>query len=545
MNNESEKAVRPKWQIVILMVAASIAWVGILCCLDWTGIIDWDPERLEYIIVAAVALFIYLILFLVLKNFQKSLIQKNICAEPKKTLSLREKSLQFLKQFLELVAYPLHLALRLIARFLLMLAIFTTFLIPHLIVILFLIYIFSAIQEPLSNFLQPIEKMFTNIYESLTNKTNDNNTNDIEGISIISQIFLLFGGLSVFTFLFKREDILTPIFNMAKKTVDVFWYTRLPGVDIVESLLNTWRYTVKMIGRSITRTVIESIKLILPVLILCIGVYLSSFPAKGIFTWIIDIDTSPQNFIVLDSWNLPPEYLREKNNQFSLFFREDGELGSKTGICPADTSLYLEWLTSFRKAISDSNLKCPEDERVRLRVRGFASTSPVAEKGQSELDSTKSNTYNYQIANQRAEALVYFLVLPPDSIYTEKKCKDVLDSSSIWERKKENGTNVKPDSLWWKNSWGVTVSTEKVSTKNENGKSESRLRHTFSVSDSDTDGQKRKGFDVIYEPWQNHAAMTKAKLIKDGTLNSRRRGLEFLNRMVEIIIEDGGCLTTE
>ena len=367
----------------------------------------------------------------------------------------------------------------------------------------------------------------------------------LKGISIISQIFLLFSGLSMFTFLFKREDILTPIFNMAKKTVDVFWYTRLPGVDIVESLLNTWRYTVKMIGRSIKKTGSESIKLLLPVLILCIGGYLSSFSAKGIFNWIIDIDTSPQNFIVLDSWNLPPEYLREKNNQFSLFFREDGELGSKTGICPADTSLYLEWLTSFRKAISDSNLKCPEDERVRLRVRGFASTSPVTEKGQSELDSTKSNTYNYQIANQRAEALIYFLVLPPDSIYTEKKCKDVLDSSSIWERKKENGTNVKPDSLWWKNSWGVTVSTEKVSTKNKNGKSESRLRHTFSVSDSDTVGQKRKGFDVIYEPWQNHAAMTEAKLIKDGTLNSRRRGLEFLNRMVEIIIEDGGCLTTE
>ncbi len=311
MNNESEKAVRPKWQIVILMVFASIAWVGILCCLDWTGIIDWDPEQLEYIIVAAVALFIYLILFLFLKNFQKSLIQKNICAEPKKTLSLREKSLQSPKQFLELVIYPLHLALRLIARFLLMLAIFTTFLIPHLILILFLLFIFNVIQlEPLSNWLQSIGKTFTNNFETLTNwlqsiaKTLTNNRH----ISIISKIFLLFGGLSVFTFLFKREDILTPIFNMGKKIVDVFRYTWLPGVDIVESLLNTWRYTVKMIGRSIKKTVSESIKLLPAVFFLCIGVYLSSFPAKT-FIKTFTQNIAPQNVIVLNSSDFSPSYL--------------------------------------------------------------------------------------------------------------------------------------------------------------------------------------------------------------------------------------------
>ena len=41
MNNEPEKTIRPSWQIVILMVAASIAWGLILYCLAWTGIIDW------------------------------------------------------------------------------------------------------------------------------------------------------------------------------------------------------------------------------------------------------------------------------------------------------------------------------------------------------------------------------------------------------------------------------------------------------------------------------------------------------------------------
>ena len=179
-----------------------------------------------------------------------------------------------------------------------------------------------------------------------------------------------------------------------------------------------------------------------------------------------------------------------------------------------------------------------------LRVRGFASTSPVIEKGCAKPDSTKSNTYNYQIANERAEALIYFLTLPDTIQYTQEKCKAVLESSSMWRPNPEDSTRVEPDSSWWKKTLGVTVSTEKVSTKNKNGKLESRLRHTFAVSDSDTK-QKRKGFDVIYEPWQDHEDMTKAKQIKDGSLDSRRRGLEFLNRMVEIIIEYGGCLTKE
>lgn len=82
MNNKPEKAVRPRWQIVILMVAASIAWGLILYCLDWT--MHWDLEPLEYFIVTVVALFIYLILFFFSKGFRKSLTQENICSEPKK-----------------------------------------------------------------------------------------------------------------------------------------------------------------------------------------------------------------------------------------------------------------------------------------------------------------------------------------------------------------------------------------------------------------------------------------------------------------------------
>ena len=545
MNNEPEKAVRPRWQIVILMVAASIAWRLILSYLAGTGLLNWYPDHLAYFIVMLVALFIiYWILFLFSKNFRKSLIQENIPAEPKKTLSLREKSLQSLKQFIELVFYPLHLAFRLIARLMLVFAIPITFLIPHLILILILLSISNVIQqEPLSNWLLSIEKTFTNNYETLTNwlqsiaKTLTNNSetqtdSSIDDISTITQIFLLFGGLSVFTFLFKREDILTPIFNMAKKTFDVVRYTWLPGVDIVESLLNTWRYTIKMIGRSIKKTCIESIKLLPAVFFLCIGVYLSSIPAKTFINWTFQQNIAPQNVIVLNSSDFSPSYLFEKGTRFSLAYTSPGSLSTKTGICPKGSN--EEWLKLFKKSI----IECSEKERVKLKIQGFASVAPIGP------DATKSKIFNYQIANERAEALIYFLMLPPDSIYTEEKCKDVLNNNSLWERNKENGTRVKLDSPWWK-AWGVTVSTEEVSPEKNKSESKSRLRHTFAVSDSDTK-HKGKGFDVIYEPWQSYEKMKDAKPADDGSLpKPRYYPIEFLNRTAQIIIEESGCLTKE
>ena len=422
-----------------------------------------------------------------------------------------------------------------------MFAIPITFLIPHLILILILLSISNVIQqEPLSNWLQSIEKTFTNNSETLTNwlqsigKTLSNNSetqtdSSIDDISTITQIFLLFGGLSVFTFLFKREDILTPIFNMAKKTFDVVRYTWLPDVDIVESLLNTWRYTIKMIGRSIKKTCIESMKLLPAVFFLCIGVYLSSFPAKTFINWTFQQNIAPQNIIVLNSSDFSPSYLFEKGTQFSLAYASQGSLSTKTGICPEGSN--EEWLKLFKKAIWE----CAKEERVKLKIQGFASVAPVVP------DSAQSDTLNHQIANQRAEALIYFLMLPTDSIYTKTKCKDVLDNSSIWERKKENGTRVKPDSPSWK-AWGVTVSTK---NKNQNGESKSRLRHTFAVSDSDTN-QKRKGFDVIYEPWQSYGQMKNEKPADDGSRpEPLHYPIEFLNRTVQIIIEEGGCLTKE
>ena len=50
---------------------------------------------------------------------------------------------------------------------------------------------------------------------------------------------------------------------------------------------------------------------------------------------------------------------------------------------------------------------------------------------------------------------------------------------------------------------------------------------------------KRTNFDVAHKPWQNHREMVNAKPVQD----SLRLDLEFLNRSVQIIIEEGDCWT--
>ena len=68
---------------------------------------------------------------------------------------------------------------------------------------------------------------------------------------------------------------------------------------------------------------------------------------------------------------------------------------------------------------------------------------------------------------------------------------------------------------------------------------ESGTRLTFAMSDSNPVKQKGKGFDITYKPWQSYEEMAKAKPVQD----SLRLDLEFLNRTVQIIIEESGCLT--
>jgi len=140
-------------------------------------------------------------------------------------------------------------------------------------------------------------------------------------------------------------------------------------------------------------------------------------------------------------------------------------------------------LKLFKTAISDGS----KDRHLKLKIQGFASIAPVRVNG----DPTKSYTLNCKIANERAEALIYFLTLADGKTYNLDTCKAALKDSRIWQGRAES------DSIW-----------------------------------------EGRGFTLDYNPWEKYAEMAAKKPEKDNSSQSRQRDLEFRNRSVRIIIEE-------
>ena len=201
-------------------------------------------------------------------------------------------------------------------------------------------------------------------------------------------------------------------------------------------------------------------------------------------------------------------YLFEKGTQFSLAYLDTGDLKSKIGICPEGKD--LKWLELFKKAI----LECSEEKRMELKIQAFASVTPVIVNG--GLTSTKSNQSNCEIANQRTEALIYFLTTEQ---YDSTECQSVLNDDRRWGRVEGNlCTRGKPDSLAWKGS-------------------------DFIVTYDDSPRVQWKGplFTLTYKPWESYDEMALEKPADDSPSGVLRHpGLEFLNRTVQITIEEGG-----
>ena len=569
MNNDSEKGNKTWKQVVarfLLPLAILVSFlIPVLILIQMFGI--WNPEQLKFLIFKDNQI-IVIITLLASVSLLSFLLQIYMNKDPEKVAKIWK-----------IVAYPVHWAYRLVVRLLLL--VIRSAISILILILLAIITIASKVFE------SAISKVFESAISKVSEPKAFESLLDILSLYrldiIISTIFIVLIAIVLVPHLFKRhaEDIGESLSKTKRRLCKVLRGRWWPGLDIKESLSVTWQNYGAKICPSLQKICAEFNKLIFAMAILGIGLVIyaaivntppekgtifnlqSIFNLRSILVYIepdhphTDIEKKIANHPHPDiekkianlSHKLSISYLFEKGTQFSLAYASQGNLSTKTGICPEGS--HEEWLELFKKAIWE----CSEEERMKLKVQGFASIAPVTEKGQSELDSTKSNTYNYQIANQRAEALIHYLMLPPDSIYTEKKCKDVLDNSSIWERKRENGTSVKPDSLWWKNSWGVTVRTDTVRTdtvrtdtvrtEKEDNKSKP-LRFTFSVPDSATGEQKQKGFDVIYEPWQNYEDMNAKKPVYDGSQpKPRHYSLEFLNRTVQIIIEEGGCLRKE
>ena len=316
-----------------------------------------------------------------------------------------------------------------------------------------------------------------------------------------------------------KNDIKNSLSNIIAKIVKVVQGRWLLKMNTKKSLSVTWKCYMANIWLLAKEMFIESKKLFVAVLLLFV-VTLCSYTTKKFIDDILGTNKlrssvmaikAKADSIAISDFNMwrdgvtntlddikknivPPKpsisYPFEKGTQFPVFYLSQGDLDSKKGICPTDSNL-VEWLTLFKQAIS----KCPENKRVKLQIRAFASTAPVTKKGHPAFEKTTSDTFNYLIANERAEALIYFLTLDDPKSYTLGKCKDALSDRLI-------GKRARSDSIWI--------------------------------------GQ---GFTMTYNPWDSHIQMTDAKLVKDGSLDERRRDLEFLNRSVQIIIEEGGCLT--
>ena len=283
------------------------------------------------------------------------------------------------------------------------------------------------------------------------------------------------------------------------------------------------------IKTNLKETFTASISLISAVLFTCLILICGHLSVKELTKWqemVIDKLNALEGKIgirVILLNDFPPSDILEERSEYWLFYPSHGDLEDKDGICPTDGDL-VNWLASFKSAISS----CTDTSGlVRLNVRAFASTAPVTRGG--EFNTSTSNELNCEIANQRAEAIIYFLTSKSDKV---SNCRAALNERTRWGRaKNELCTRARLDSSVW-NEDSIKVTYEP--------------RHIYNRGITDSvNVWQGQGFEMTFQPWQCHEQMKKARLVKDGTLDNRREGLEFLNRTVQIIIEDGGCLTTE
>lgn len=322
---------------------------------------------------------------------------------------------------------------------------------------------------------------------------------------IIITIISLLTTIGIFTSLFQTyvTDIKLSLLNISNQIFKAFRGKWLPMID---SLSETQRCYIAKAPLSIKKVFFNALMLVCALWIGHIIFFFLYLPINALDDWqnevvskldaippdpqtwrdsvtknLDNIRTDTANLMLLRSSGHSPSYLSTEKGtiSFLLVYPSQGDLDSKKGICPEGDNLI--WLTLFKKAFS----KCSKDEQMNLKIQGFASAAPVRVNGAT----TKSDSLNCEIANQRAKALFYFLMLDDPKSYTQAECKAILEKR-----------HAKSDSTW--------------------------------------DGQD---FKMTYKPWQNYAEMDSAntKPIQDNL----RLDLEFLNRTVEIIIEEGGCLT--
>ncbi len=491
MNNDSEK-VNKIWKIVAWFLLSLSLLVSVLILIFET----WDPELLKS-----------------LKGFiPDKQIYKHIIAiiTALASVSLLSFLLQIymnndskkVAKIWKIVAYPVHWAFRLAARFLLLFGILAAILMPFLILILILIIL--VILTLVSLILLGIWNI--ELLKSLNLFISN------EHIAIITLLVNI--GLLSFIVQKYTKAILTSLREIGNKILKVFQSGWRLGLNIEESLSKTWKCYVLNFWPFMRDTYTKSLELIIAVSILIIICSLFLLEIKEDTNWITEtkrwresITTKLDNIekqIANHSHKLSTSYRFEKNASFSLVYRE-GNLETKEGICPEDSN--LEWLELFKQAISDDS----KDRHLKLTIKGFASVAPVPVNG---IINDKSDTLNCQIANERAEALIYFLMTEP---YDSTKCRPALKDDDRWGREEGKPyTRGRPDPLAWTGS-GFIVNYDDAQRVHWEG----------------------PNLTVTYKPWKNYKEMKNNKPLKNPPgKEDRQLDREFLNRSVQIIIEE-------
>lgn len=390
---------------------------------------------------------------------------------------------------IQLILYPIHFLLRILARSLLI--VLTTGFVP------FLLFAVAYIWAVAWNWLQ----------------TGD--WKELYGIAETISLITLLSGMGFLANFLKQKwetikKSLWNIFGIARSVVvNGAW---IPGLDVEESLTRTRDENLSPIRSSVKEMSVASWQFVkASSLFLTVSMF-AYLPIKDIKDWQDRIEDKVEQLspaTVTDTVTDTAEDVQclfEKNKTFVLAHVEDADVKSRAGIC-LDAGRQ-EWLAEFKKAIEHCADSGPRPE---LEVRAFSSTAPMALGGR--FTPQGSALANCEAANQRAEAVVEFLL-------------------------------GRPRDRWACGSGGrVAVG----SFENGGGQLCQRSDSAGKVVEEFTYGAADGLiFDLSYKPWGSHAAMTAEKPADNGVLNGPRRyDAEFLNRAVYVTLKNDVCKKTE
>lgn len=183
---------------------------------------------------------------------------------------------------------------------------------------------------------------------------------------------------------------------------------------------------------------------------------------------------------------------------FLIPFKSNASLATRSGIKIDDYQ--AEILKKFVRAIEDCSAR---DARAHLEVKGFASISPVRS---DEEVSRESDAENCEIANQRAESVVEFL----------------LKHSTIHSHSKIN----------------LEKKIKKMTTQGRDIYSDYGGRSKEGFKYGNEDGIL---YDIEFVPWKDFNSMRRFRIVDDGTKDVRRIRSEFFNRVVQIKFLNSNC----